>query len=461
MHSSTVTQRPTLTQIILVLGSFLIIAYLSTSQFQLPIQLVLLTGWFLVLGLGFFLGYDYPSLESAAMSGIHKGSQSVFILMSVGLLVGTWIVAGIVPSIIYYGLKLIHPSVFLLTALIICSATSLGTGTSWGAAATAGIAMMGIGQSLGIPAPIVAGAVLSGVYFGDKLSPLSDSVVLASSMSEVNIVDHIKGMLPIGLTAYLITALLFGIVGLSYSGQADLSQVQRVIACIEEHYTISPISFVPIIAVLFLLSRGLSAFPVITFGAFLGVLWAIVFQQTSWVDAIMAAYQPKAVDTGIDFVNRLLNQGGMLAMLESIVVILLGLGLGGLIEKIGILDVLTQRLAHWATRTSRMTNSTLIVAFLVNMFGSAMYVALILTPKVMIKHYDRLKMPRTQLSRNAEFGGTLTSGMIPWSDNGLFMASVLGVATLDYLPYMWLSFICLLITIASGYMKGAKNGNIR
>ncbi len=447
---------PSLAQVICLLGAFLAVTCLFTTQFDIPIQLILLTAWFLVLGLGCWLGHDYQALESAAIAAIVKGLQAIFILLAVGLLVGTWIAAGIVPGIIDYGLALIHPSLFLLTALLLCSVASLTTGTSWGAAATAGIAMMGIGQSLGMPAPLVAGAVLSGAYFGDKLSPLSDSVLLASSMAEVEVVKHIKGMLPVSLTAYAITAILFAVVGFGYGDQADLMQVQQVMHSIEEHYAISPMVLVPVLVVLFLLARGYSAFPVICLGAFLGIFWAVYFQGMSWVEAVMSAYQPQVIETDIDFVNRLLNQGGMAAMLDSVAVILLGLGFGGLIDKVGMLQVMTARLSTWIKGRGHLTLSTIGVAVLANLFGAAMYIALILTPKVMVRHYDRLKMPRKLLSRNAEFGGTLTSGMVPWSDNGLFMASVLGVATLDYLPYMWLSFICIFLTIFTAYYQELK-----
>lgn len=444
---------PSLLQVVGSLGLFLAVACLCTTQLGLPIQLVLLLAWFLIIGLGIWLGHNYRVLEKAAITGISKGIQAVFVLLSVGLLVGTWIAAGIVPTIIYYGLSLIHPSIFLLAALLICSMTSLATGTSWGAVATAGIAMMGIGQSLGVPAPLVAGAVLSGAYFGDKLSPLSDSVVLAASMAEVDVVTHIKGMLPISLVAYGITAVLFTGVGFQYAGNAELEQINQVMNALEDHYAISPVAFIPVATVLLLLSRGFNAFPVISFGALLGMIWAVCCQDVATIDAVMAAYQPKSVETGVAFVNRLLNQGGMVSMLDSVAVILLGLGFGGLIEKIGILDVITTHLSAHVRHQGSVTLSTLIVAFFVNLFGAAMYVALILTPKVMVKHYDRLKLPRKMLSRNAEFGGTLTSGMVPWSDNGLFMASVLGVATLEYAPYMWLSFVCILLTILTAYRR--------
>lgn len=217
---------PSVFQVILSLGIFLALAFSFTAKLDLPIQLALFIGWFVIMVLGLKLGHQYKDLEAAATKGISNGLGAVLILLSVGALVGTWIAGGIVPTIIFYGLKAIHPSIFLLATMLICSLTALATGTSWGSAGTAGIAMMGIGQGLGIPAPMTAGAVLSGCYFGDKMSPLSDSVILASSMSGVEIVEHIKGMLPIALISYIITGILFTAVGWHYAGNVDMAKLR-------------------------------------------------------------------------------------------------------------------------------------------------------------------------------------------------------------------------------------------
>ncbi|MGY4026713.1 Na+/H+ antiporter NhaC [Aeromonas rivuli] len=448
---------PSMFQVLACLAIFLALAFSFTSLLDLPIQLALFIAWFVIMGLGIKLGHDYKSLEQAAVDGVAKGMGAILILVSVGALVGTWIAGGIVPSIIYFGLKVIHPSIFLLATLLICSLTSLATGTSWGSAATAGIAMMGIGHSLGVPAPLVAGAVLSGVYFGDKLSPLSDSVVLASTMSNVDVVEHIKGMLPISLFSYVITAALFTVVGMQYSGNVSLEQVNLVMEALDKQFNITPLAVVPVILVLGLLANRKPAFPVISFGALLGLVWAIAFQDMDPVKAMHSAYSPFAIVSGVDFIDNILGRGGMESMLGSVAVIIFGLGFGGLLEKVGLLEVIASAFEKRINSVGSLTTHTLGTAFLANVFGSAMYVSLILTPKIMAKNYDRLGLERKNLSRNAEFGGTLTCGMVPWSDNGIFMAGVLGVATLDYLPYMWLSFTCIIVTITLAYLGKAVN----
>ncbi|MCW7551311.1 Na+/H+ antiporter NhaC [Endozoicomonas gorgoniicola] len=447
---------PSMLQVVLVLGLFLLLAFSFTTLFDLPVHLALFIGWFVVMGLGIWLGHDYRSLEQAAAEGIYNGTGAILILLSVGVLTGTWIAGGIVPAIIYSGLNTISPGLFLPTTVLICSMTALATGTSWGAAGTAGIAMMGIGQSLGVPAPITAGAVLSGVYFGDKLSPLSDSVVLASSMSGVDISRHIRRMLPVSLTSYCITLALFTITGLQYGHHMDLDRVQQVIYAIDQHFNIGWHCMIPPIAIIVLLAMNKPAFPTISFGALLGVIWAILFQHTDPVTALRSAWVLPQPDTGVTILNSLLANGGMQGMLGSLAVIVFGLGFGSLLEKTGIIHALADRLEKHINNESKLTGCTLLTAFMGNLLGSAMYFSLILTPRLLINTYDRMKADRHLLSRNTEFGGTLTSGMVPWSDNGIFMTGVLGVATLDYLPYMWLSFTCIGVAMLFSRIKPMK-----
>ena len=443
---------PSLVQVILALGLFLLMAFSFTAQLNLPIQLALYIGWFIIFALGIHLGHKYKALEQAALGGISNGLGAVLILLAVGALVGTWISGGIVPTIIYYGLKAIHPSVFLLATMVICSLTALATGTSWGAAGTAGIAMMGIGQGLGVPAPITAGAVLSGCYFGDKMSPLSDSVILASSMSNVEVVEHIKGMLPIAAISYVITGIMFTAFGFHYAGNVDMSQVQSVIHAMEQQFYITPYSFIPVVIVLGLLTMRMPSFPVISFGSLLGIVWAVMIQDVDFLVAFNTAWAPFTIDSGITFIDSILNRGGMSSMLGSVAVIVFGLGFGGLLDKVGVLETIAKLFERRVNNPGSLATSTIGTAFMGNVFGSAMYVSLILTPKICAKNYDRLGYQRKNLSRNAEFGGTLTSGMVPWSDNGIYMASILGVATLSYAPFMWLSFVCIAVTIFSSYM---------
>ncbi|MGL4716390.1 MAG: Na+/H+ antiporter NhaC family protein, partial [Aeromonas sp.] len=273
----------------------------------------------------------------------------------------------------------------------------------------------------------------------------------------VDVVEHIKGMLPISLISYVITAVLFTVVGMQYSGNVSLEQVNLVMEALDNQFNITPLAIVPVLLVLGLLANRKPAFPVISFGALLGLIWAIVLQDMDPIKAMHSAYSPFAITSGIDFIDNILGRGGMASMLGSVAVIIFGLGFGGLLEKVGILEVIASAFEKRINSIGSLTSHTIATAFLANVFGSAMYVSLILTPKIMAKNYDRLGLARKNLSRNAEFGGTLTCGMVPWSDNGIFMAGVLGVATLDYLPYMWLSFTCIIVTMSLAYMGKGVN----
>ncbi|QQF61551.1 malate-H+/Na+-lactate antiporter MleN [Bacillus mojavensis] len=443
---------PTLFEIIIVLGAFLALVLSFTVFLDLPIQLALFVSWFIAMILGIRLGYSYKDLQNAIVHGISNGLEAVLILVSVGALIGTWIAGGVVPTLIYYGLEFIHPSIFLLATLIICSIMSVATGTSWGTVGTAGIAMIAIGEGLGIPLPLVAGAILSGAYFGDKLSPLSDSTVLASSLSKVDVLAHVRAMLYLSIPAYVITAILFTAVGFMYGGKnIDLHKVEFLKSSLQNTFDIHIWMLIPAVVVIVLLAMKKPSMPVIVIGALLGAIWAAVFQGMNFADAIATAYNGFSIKTDVEFLNGLLNRGGIVGMLGSLVVIIFGLGFGGLLEKLGVLKVIVSLFEKKLTSAGNVTLSTLIVAFLANIFGCAMYVSLILTPKIMEDSYDRLHLDRRVLSRNSEVGGTLTSGMVPWSDNGIYMAGILGVSTFSYLPFMWLSFVAIGLAIIYGY----------
>jgi len=447
-------KKPSLLEVIILLTVFLVIAFSFTTVLDLSIQLALFIALFLVIILGLKIGYTYNDLQDAIKEGVGGGIEAILILISVGALIGTWIAGGVVPAIIYYGLEFIHPNIFLLTTVILCAVTSLATGTSWGTAGTAGVAMVAIGGALGIPLPLVVGAVLSGAYFGDKLSPLSDSTILASSMAKVDVMDHVRSLLYVSIPALVISGIAFTIVGFTYAtDNVDLSQVDATLAALDGTFNINWFMIVPAIIVIVMLALKQPAVPTIAFGSLLGVLWAVFFQGLDWNFALNAVYEGFTIQSGNEFLDELLNRGGMASMLDSIAVIILGLAFGGLLNYIGALEVLVDTFTNFITNIGRLSTATVGTGLLANIFGCSMYVSLILTPKIMEKNYDKLNVDRRVLSRNSEVGGTLTSGMVPWTDNGIYMAAMFGVPTLQYLPYMWLNFAAIILVIIYGYTK--------
>lgn len=443
---------PSMIEVLAVMAGFIAIMFVSINLLGLPIQLALFASWFLVMGLGVRLKISYESMQSGLINGIHNGMEAVLVLTTVGALIGTWIAGGIVPSIIYYGLSVMNPQIFLFAAFIICALTSLSTGTSFGTAGTAGVAMMGIGHSFGIPLPLVAGAVISGAYVGDKMSPLSDTTVMTASLCKVNLIDHIRSMSLVSAPAILIASVLFIVVGFFYiSDSVDTSRTTIAMQALESHFTISLWLLLPAVIVIGLLTRRFPAIPVITFGAVLGSICAWLAQGISPVEAIRIAYVGNAMQSDVEFLNTLLNRGGIESMLGVVALILFALGLGGLMERVGILKAISNGFLRWANNPGRLTISTMLGGFFGNFFGGAAYVSLITASTITEKNYDDQGIDRRVLSRNAEAGGTITTPMVPWTDGGVFMATTLGVSTLGYLPFLWYHMLVIAISIFYGY----------
>lgn len=443
---------PSFAMLLMILSLFVVIMFGFIVILELPIQLALLTVWFMIMGFGFYLGNGYLKMEKGLLKGIYEGMGAILILIAVGALIGSWIAGGVVPTMIYYGLSIISPSIFLMAAMIICAITSIATGTSFGAAGTAGIAMMGIGESFGLPMYLVAGAVISGCYVGDKMSPLSDTTVMTASLSKVDLFRHIKSMAYVSIPAFIIAAIAYWITGVVVSdGSGDLTIAKETMAGLQETFDISWTMLIPAFVVVLMLVFKLPSVPVILFGALLGSLWAALFQGYGFIEAIQTLYSGSTHSTGIEFIDSLLDRGGITFMLEVILLIILALGVGGLLQTIGAFTVIGDLFAKWATNTGNLTLTTMLASFFGVFFGGAAYVSLLTGAKITEENYDRKNISRTLLSRNVEAGGTVTTPMVPWSDGGVFMATTLGVATLAYLPFFWYGFLVIIISLIYGY----------
>lgn len=450
--SSAQARLPSGLEVAALTAALIATIYVCLHLLALPIQLALFAAWFIAIALGLRLGHSYAALQRGLIDGIHSGMEAVLVLIAVGALIGSWILGGIVPSIIYYGLSLMSPQLFLPAAFLICAVTSLATGTSFGTAGTAGIAMIGIGHSFGMPLPLVAGAVISGAYVGDKLSPLSDTTVMTASLCKVDLVEHIKSMLWVSAPAAAGAALLFLAAGLFYAaGDADTARADEVMTALQEQFNIGWPMLLPLAAVIGLLLKRYPSIPVISFGAALGAVWAVLFQQEPPLDAINSTYYGSTLHSETEFLDTLLNRGGIESMLGVIVLVLFALGLGGLMKQIGLLEVICRRFLHWADSPGRLTLSTLLGGFFGNFFGGAAYVSLITASTLTEQNYLRQGIDRRVLSRNTEAGGTITTPMVPWTDGGVFMATTLGVGTLHYLPFLWYHLLVLALSALYGY----------
>jgi NhaC family Na+:H+ antiporter len=443
---------PSIPMLLLILVLFVVVMFGFIVILELPIQLALLAVWFVVMGFGIYLGYSYQEMEKGLLKGIHEGMAATLVLVAVGALIGSWIAGGVVPTMIYYGLTIISPSIFLMAAMIICAITSIATGTSFGSAGTAGIAMMGIGESFGLPMYLVAGAVISGCYVGDKMSPLSDTTVMTAYLSNVDLFRHIKSMSFVSIPAFIIAAILYWIVGLTVSDSGgDLSVAENTMQNLQNTFNISWYMLIPAVIVVALLLLKFPSVPVIFFGALVGSVWAMLFQGYGVIEAIETMYSGSNISTGVEFIDTLLDRGGITFMLEVILLIILALGVGGLLQTIGAFKVIGDIFAKWATNTGNLTLTTMLAAFFGVFFGGAAYVSMLTGTKITEANYDKKGISKTLLSRNVEAGGTITTPMVPWSDGGVFMATTLGVATITYIPFFWYGILVMAITLIYGY----------
>lgn len=447
--------------ILVILLSYNVLVYgddaLSGSN-----QFILLLGGAVAAIVGFIQKVSYEAMLQKVADNLKSVTGALLILLFVGALAGTWLISGIIPAMIYYGLQILHPSIFLPACIFICALISLATGSSWTTSATVGIALIGIGKVLGIPVGMVAGAVLSGAYFGDKLSPLSDTTNLAPAMAGGELFSHIRYMLLTTVPSIVITLLVFFIISLTQttSGTAD---VEALMLAIEEKFTINLSLFLVPAIVILLIIRKAPPLIALLIGTLLGGLFAIFYQRAILIEVAQAssfnfevAYKgimnAITIDTQIQTANPLLNDlfssGGMVGMLGTIWLIICAMVFGGIMDAIGGLKRISNALLSWAKSTFQLFASTVVSCLAINLTASDQYLSIVIPGKMFAKAYKKRKLAPENLSRTLEDSGTVTSVLIPWNTCGAYQSGVLGVAVGDYFLFAifnWLSpFMTLL-----------------
>ncbi|WZL71849.1 Na+/H+ antiporter NhaC [Clostridiaceae bacterium 35-E11] len=397
-------------------------------------------------------GFTWEDIQEGILYGCNIAMVPMLILMLVGVLIASWIPAGTIPTLIYYGLKAISPSVFLVTVAFVCSVASIATGSSWTTAATFGVAFMGIGMGLHIPPAITAGAVVSGSIFGDKMSPLSDSTNLAAGIAEANLFDHIRSMLYTTGPAFIISLILYGIIGMKFkSGSIDTSQIDIILKGLEERYWISPITLIPPLIVVVLAIRKVSGLAVMVIASLLGAVFAIAFQGYGLGEMLSFMNDGFVSQTGIEEIDALLSRGGLQSMMWTISLGFIALSFGGILEKTRMLEVLLDKIAHIVSNTGGLVIVHVFSSIAVNLFSASQYMALIIPGRMLVPAYKKLKLLPQVCSRTCEDSATVTSPLVPWGLCGAFFTGVLGVQTMDYLPYVFLAFLTPIIAIIYGF----------
>lgn len=425
--------------------------------FKSQLQTGLFLSWVVTIPALMYLGFSFKELEEYAYDMIRKIMQPICIIVVVGAMIGTWIVAGTVPTMIYAGLKLINPRYFLVTTLLLCSVVALFTGTSWGTMGTAGVAMVGVGVGLGIPVGMTAGAVISGAYFGDKMSPVSDTTNLAPAVSGSNIFDHIRHMMWTTTPAYVITIILFLLIGMKYgSDSADISLVNNICLKLEETYNLGLICMIPAIVVLVLLVMKKEPLPVLIIGAVLGLIISIFYQGNNLPllaqikIALGAVYTGAKSNTGVRELDILLNRGGIKSMYDILGTYIFALGLGGMLQGSGVLEALLKSFIGRIKSVGSLVFSTMVITYISDMVGSTLSFAIVITGTLMKPVFRQFKLKPENLSRILEDCGTMGAALIPWNTGAVYAATVMNVSPIEFIPYCFLNWTTPLISLIYG-----------
>lgn len=439
--------------IFVVFGGVIIIKANST--------IVLTAAGVVAITLSVIWGVQWDDIEKDLIENLKSMLTAILILLSVGMLVGSWILSGTVPMMVYYGLKVLNPSIFLFATAIICALMSVMTGTSWGTISTVGIALMGVSTGLGVPVQYTAGAVVVGAIFGDKLSPLSDTTIMASAVSDVDIVEHIKYMLYTTIPGFTISLVLYLIIGSKYSGGTITGgNLELILNTLESNFNLNPILLLPPVVVLFLIYRRKPTIPVFAIGIILGGILAFVFQGSSLLDIADALNGGYSNVTGVEIVDSMLIRGGLRSMLGTVALLIGAVVFGSPLRTAGVIQILLDKI------TSTVKNSRGICASIYLLHGGlfaitgSYYVTFAVLAPMVRPLYDQFGLHRKNLSRTLEDTGTALAPIVPWSVTGAFIASTLGVETMDYIlyaPMTYLGIVFGLLYALTGYTVAQSN----
>lgn len=430
-------------------------------------QIALIFASAVAVAIAYCYGHDWEKIQDGVVSSIASAMGAILILLLIGSLSGTWLISGIVPAMIYYGLEILNPDYFLIAACAACAITSVATGSSWTTSATLGIALVGVARALGVPDGMAVGAIISGAYFGDKMSPLSDTTNLAPAVTGTDLFTHIRYMALTTVPSISITLLIFLLLGHSIDNNAVPSGVEEMQQAIRSRFYISGWLFLVPVLVVVMVMRRVPALPAIFIGALLGAVFALIFQPDlvrtvgegvhlsipypQWAGVMTAFFGDVSVVTGNSLADELLSSGGMKGMLNTIWLILTAMLFGGVMEVSGMLQRIADAIMGLAKSTASLVASTVATCCFTNISAPDQFLAIVLPGRMYSKIYRERGLAPQHLSRTLEDSATVTSVLVPWNTCGAFHAGVLGVATLTYLPYCFFNIISPFMTMVFSY----------
>jgi len=469
-----INRKPTLFDalfpiVVLLCLLFLAVYFFGDDSSSGPNQIALMLCAGVACIIGLKNGYKRAEIEAGITKGISLTLGAILILLAVGSLIGTWLLAGTVPTMIYFGLQILQPEYFYVSCCVICALVALCIGSSWTVAATIGVALMGVATGLDASGPMTAGAIISGAYFGDKLSPLSDTTNLAPAIAGTELFVHIRNMLWSTVPSFVITLIIFFFLGLNRSEQVSNTQIDQLLLSLENEFFIAWYLLLPLVVTLLLAFKKVPAFPAIGIGAIAGAVWAVLFQQDlilsyaneglSVIEANtmvvwQVMYSGVSLDTGNKAIDDLLSGGGMGSMLNTIWLIISAMTFGSIMERVGLLKRVVESLMKVTNSVGSLISTTIVTAFGTNCIAADQYIAIVMPGRMFKEEYKRHGLAPENLSRALEDGGTVTSPLIPWNTCGAYMQSVLLINPLEYAVFCffnWLSPIIGIICAFTGF----------
>ncbi|MDC0403660.1 Na+/H+ antiporter NhaC [Porticoccaceae bacterium] len=471
--SANAAHRPSLTDafipVVFLISTLGTTVYLFGLDAFGPNLLALLLSAALAAAIGIKNGHSWLSIEEGMIETISLSMRSILILMMVGALIGSWMLSGTVPTMIYYGVALISPDFFYLTASIVCALVGFSIGSSWTVAGTLGIGLMGVAAALGLPLGIAAGAIVSGAYFGDKMSPLSDTTNLAAAATSSDLFEHIRHMSWTTLPAFGISLAIYTALGLGSESSSELSEIVTLQAALQGYFAISPLMLAPLGLLLFLAITRRPALATLVWGTLAGIAMALLFQSERVIAAAgdpqlsSAAASAKGIittlfagftpDSDSAVVDELLSKGGLSSMLLTVGLIICALAFGGAMARAGLLQRLVDAMLSGVKSAAGLIVATVSACVGTNLLAADQYLSIVLPGQMFKGAYQERKLHALTLSRTLEDAGTLTSALIPWNTCGAYMAAALGVSTFSYAPYAFLNLLCPLLAIGYGMFQ--------
>jgi len=442
----------------------LIIALLGVCilHYELAPQMPIVLSTIIVSLYALWLGFKWNDLEKAMVQGILSGLPSIIILCLIGMLIGIWVLNGTVPTLTFYSLQVLSPAFFLVSATIICCITSVFTGSSWSTLGTVGVALMATAYGMDIPLAMAAGAIVSGAFFGDKMSPLSDTTNLAPAIAGVNIFDHIRHMMWTTIPSMLITLGIFTFLGFNLQSGADTSdQIGILLSTLQSKFAISFWTLLSPLLILTLAVRRAKAIPTLVLGLVVGIITCyFTVPGISFGKIMSVAHFGFTAETGVAEVDKLLSRGGLSSMMFAVSLIMTALAFGGIIQRIGMLDAILHGFKNFLTNRGNVIFTTVTSCLGINILVGEQYLSIVLPGKILAPAYKRVNLHPVNLSRTLEDAGTLGNAIIPWGVSGAFIMSTLGIG-MEYVAYSFLCFINPIVAITFGYtgisLKSGQN----